>query len=369
MNKKEKYILLILALIGISIGYAVLSSNLLINGSSTIKNANWDIHFENIQETTGSIIPNNETTINALGNAISYEITLNKPGDFYEFTVDVVNDGTIDGMISETHNILNGNPITELPPYLDYSFVYSDGTSIAVNQLLLAGEFKTYKIRVEFKKDINANDMPSTPQTLSFTNSVTYVQANNTELEAGPNGIIYTANPRDLNVTGYNSVWYNQEYPEGIPYFNTPADALAALAVEFGRDVPFYLKHNVENGIVTESYVEFIVSEELAAENPGMVPGTYTLRGEKTYERGSGWIVDNNYISPYYENNKEIIKTAFGYSSNPSRCYTSGTAPDSYAYNCNISNLYAQVSSRGHIFVGDNINDGCCVNKNGYSNC
>ena len=130
---------------------------------------------------------------------------------------------------------------------------------------------------------------------------------------------------------------------------------------------PFYLKHKIENDVVTESYVVFIVTDEMAQANPGMVSGTYELRGEKTYENGA-YIVDENYISPYYETNKEAIKTAFGYSTNPSRCGESGTGRDSRFY-CSVSGLSAYSIVSGYVIADDIVSSSCYVYNSGYSQC
>ena len=102
MRKDKKIttmLLLVVVILGLTVGYAILSTNLNINGSSTINNARWSIYFENVEEVDGSVTPTTEATINDTGNTVTYAVTLAKPGDFYEFTVDVRNGGTIDGMI------------------------------------------------------------------------------------------------------------------------------------------------------------------------------------------------------------------------------------------------------------------------------
>ena len=85
-RKKELYsVLLVLLIIGISLGYAALSATLNINGSSQIKENTWDIHFNNVKVSNGSvtlstgdsaatITPNNTTEV-------TYSVTLQKPGD------------------------------------------------------------------------------------------------------------------------------------------------------------------------------------------------------------------------------------------------------------------------------------------------
>ena len=92
-NKKKNNKILpifIILLLSITVGYAILQSPLSITGTSSIPSNRWDIHWNNV-------VINNESTATATTAAIinpnnntktSFEITLNNPGDFYEFTVD-----------------------------------------------------------------------------------------------------------------------------------------------------------------------------------------------------------------------------------------------------------------------------------------
>ena len=285
--------------------------------------------------------------------------------------MDAVNAGSIDGMVESITSKLNDNPITTLPAYLDYSVSYSDGVAISPNQYLKAGETETYKVRIEFKKDISSSDLPTSAQTLTLDFGVVYIQADDNGVEVEHSKFVYTVNKYDSSVTNpqYNAVWLNQAYPETIPYFETPAEALSAIATASSKDLPFYLKHKIENGIVTEQYVEFVVTETLAQANVGMVPGTYTLRGERTRDADtSTWLVDESYISPYYEANKEVIKTAFGYATNSSRCHESGTGRSSYCI-CSVSGLGANAYARGHVYAYDTAGSSCYVYSDGSAYC
>ena len=139
-NKKRDYLsILLLLVVGLSIGYALLQTTLTINGTSKIKGNTWDIHFANLSVTEGSVTIGTGDVAAAIQSSttdITYTVTLNEPGDFYEFTVDAVNAGSIDGMIESVTSKLNNVPITTLPAYLDYSVAYSDGIEIAPNQYL-----------------------------------------------------------------------------------------------------------------------------------------------------------------------------------------------------------------------------------------
>lgn len=368
-KKRLNYLLVIVLLLLVSVGYAVLSTNLNIVGVSTINNSTWDIHWENVSVKSGSVTVDT-STIDTNKTTVNYEVTLSIPGDYFEFTVDAVNAGTIDGMISVVSNKLNGTEITTLPSYLEYKVSYEDGVEIAPNHLLAANSSEKYKVHVGYKKDISVSDIPSTAQTLNLTFSVTYVQSDSNAVSK-PEPYVYTVNKYDSSATNpkYNAVWLNQAFPTSITQYQTPSEALAAIASASSKDIPFYLKHKIENGIVTESYVEFVVTEEMAQANTGMVEGTYKLRGEKTYDDDtSTGLVGTDYISPYYEANKEAIKTAFGYATNPSRCSESGTGRFSY-FDCSVSGLGVESDADGDVGAYVISYSDCYVYTDGESYC
>ena len=362
-------LLLFILLVSISMGYAFLRTELTINGTADFLDARWDIHFANLVVNPNSVelsTGNTAAIISASTTEVTYAVTLKEPGDFYEFTVDAVNNGTMDAMIETISSKMGGVEITSLPAYMEYSVTYSDGIELAPNQYLKAGTTETYKVHIGFKKDINASDLTGQVESKTFSFSVTYIQAddNAIEVDRSLNGIVYTVNPYVDNETSpqWNAIWLNTEYPESIPYFETPEEALSAISTASNKDLPFYLKHKVEHGIVTEQYVEFVVTEAMAQNNSGMVPGVYTLRGEQTDDNNS------NDISPYYEANKEALKTAFGYATNQSRCYEEENGKDSYI-SCSVPGFATGVGKRGDADVGDEGLSICNVIHHGYSYC
>ena len=158
----------------ITIGYATLTTTLNITGNSEIKNAKWDIHFANlvvddisVEATTPATIDSNKTTVN-------YAVNLVKPGDSYSFKVDVVNEGTIDGMIN---TVTNAGLTEEQQKYVDYSITYDDGAELKAKDGLQAGAKRNIKVKVKYKDDINPGDLPKANETLNLTFTVEYVQA------------------------------------------------------------------------------------------------------------------------------------------------------------------------------------------------
>ena len=210
-KRKLNYMILIIMILVISIGYAILSTNLNIVGSSQISAPTWDIHWENISVKTGSVTASTPT-IDTAKTTVNYTVTFTIPGDYYEFTVDAVNAGTIDGMVSVVSNKLNGTEITILPNYLEYKVSYEDGVDIAPNHLLEAGTSEKYKVHVGYKKDISVSDIPATPQTLNLTFSVTYVQSDNNAVKPVPDPVSFSTDSwptiiravKRGNTTSYN---------------------------------------------------------------------------------------------------------------------------------------------------------------------
>ena len=181
-NSKKRYtlVVLLLLLVGISIGYAAIATTLNINGNTTIEKASWDIHFENLVKTTGSEVATVEASIDDTKTLIEYTVTLPKPGDFYEFTVDIVNNGTIDAMISE---VLKQGLTTEQEKYISYTAAYSDGMALEEKDYLKSGESQNIRVRVKYRDDITSSDLPTENQALSLKFMVTYIQADESAKE------------------------------------------------------------------------------------------------------------------------------------------------------------------------------------------
>ena len=175
-NTGKKYIAIaIVLLLAISIGYAALSTTLTINGTANIAANSWLIYFTNVQVKTGSVTATQvPTTSGTSTTTLTWGVNLQTPGDFYEYNVDVKNDGTIDAMIGS----LSNTPLTTIQAkYLDYTVTYSDGATIEQYDKLDSNETVTLKVRVEYKTDLNPEDLPTenTPVTLTYTSN--YVQA------------------------------------------------------------------------------------------------------------------------------------------------------------------------------------------------
>jgi len=171
---------LLILLVGISIGYAMLSTTLMINGDATIKKATWDIHFEDVKVKNGSVAINTTAGDRAAAitdseqTIVEYSVTLKYPGDYYEFTVDAVNDGNLDAKIAGTN--ISGAEGHE--GYFTYSVVWDDtGVKPSKDDIIRKQERRKVRVLVQYKEDIDEEDLPKQDQTLELKFSMNFVQA------------------------------------------------------------------------------------------------------------------------------------------------------------------------------------------------
>lgn len=218
-KKSSLLIILLLLLVSITIGYAVLSTTLNINGSSTIVNADWcvgpkcakdgvtgDPVCENIETCQNSPIvcpantvctimdcdvngssakcqnppaPDTCSDISKAGQAdckgaviwmkgdtIYFKHILEKPGDVFTFNVTFANGGNLDAKVNDvTKSALNATA----QDYMTYDVTYSDGSAIEQNDTLTAGSSATFKVTVTYKPTVT--NLPD-DATLNLINEV-----------------------------------------------------------------------------------------------------------------------------------------------------------------------------------------------------
>jgi len=180
-NTKKKEIaivlLLIVAVILMTVGFALYTQTLNINGTVTVKGSPWNVHFiENqITESTGSV---KATNASVSKTDYAFTVTLEKPGDFYEATVTVKNEGTI-GAVLKT--LTMSSLTAEQAKYLTYTVKYNgtsySATDSTLSTALAAAGTAPVVVRVEYKADAEQTDLPTTDQTVTVTGSLYYESA------------------------------------------------------------------------------------------------------------------------------------------------------------------------------------------------
>ena len=139
-NKKHKIVAFLFTIILIGIGYAYLTANLKITGTTKIGNARFDVHFENAQKryatsnvtfssnSNSNIEPGTPIIKGENNTELEWEVTLNRPGDRYDFSVDVVNSGDIFAYVDYNNTFLTYQIGDEEAVTISLSDFYEDSS-------------------------------------------------------------------------------------------------------------------------------------------------------------------------------------------------------------------------------------------------
>ena len=177
--------LVLVCVFTLTVAYSALSAVLTINGNAKVSAADWDIYLDNPRVTGGSA-----TTDVPIVNGVTatFNTTLNMPGDFYEFTVDVVNAGDIDAMIE---NVVKTPELTaEQAKFLKYEITYQNGEAITTKQLLAKDITMPIKVRIEYRKDLSNTDLPIGQVVLDLALTLEYTQSDGTASVVTNNGVL-----------------------------------------------------------------------------------------------------------------------------------------------------------------------------------
>ena len=182
-NSKLIFTVLILCVFILSglVGYSYLNETLTVEGNTDVNKNNWNIHFdsESFHVLENSAIMINEPSFSDNETKINFGINLDKPGNKYSFTVDIKNDGSIDGKI----RYITIEGLENYSNFLDYSITYDDGIEIKKGDALRFNQKETIKVYIEFKKDITSNDLLNNDTNLNLTLDLKYEQADGTEVD------------------------------------------------------------------------------------------------------------------------------------------------------------------------------------------
>ena len=185
MNMKDslnlsKFFIVVLAvaLIVMSVGYASFSRSLNITGQASVGASSWSIKFleSSYSETTNSVIASSKTI---LDTSFDYTISLVKPGDFYEATINVTNDGTFDANLT---GITMSALSKAQQKYLVYE-VYYNGTKYTATTenisgiTLESGDTVPVKVKVQYVQPAAAEDLPATAENITLSAALNFAQS------------------------------------------------------------------------------------------------------------------------------------------------------------------------------------------------
>ncbi len=196
MEKSRNYVVfgvlaLVVSLVAVSLAYAGFSQNLNINGTATIKNVNWDVHFENIanKQVTGTATWGTEPSIASATSIGDYSVNFKTPGDSASFEFDVKNAGNFNAQMTgltigtPTCTTTDTNFQTNCASRISYTLREKNGSTLTGpdNSVINAnGNKKTYVLTLTYNTTENQGDLPTADVTIGGLAVVfTYTQSGN----------------------------------------------------------------------------------------------------------------------------------------------------------------------------------------------
>ena len=259
--------LILVCVFTLTIAYAALNAVLTIQGNAEVVGSNWDIHLENPVVKSGS--STTDVPIITSGRSLTFNTTLNMPGDFYEFTVDVVNNGSIDAMIDKVTK--TPELTVEQAKFLKYEVSYANGESLSTKQNIASGVTMPIKVRVEYRKDLTGSDLPSGQVVLNLSLILDYIQSDGSGSEVYNNGVkIISANGKISRMGTLVTIGTEQFYTIGIEGNNVklfskknitlnenPIQADKSGSIQFSNDSTHGENYSDYSGSLVEKYINY----------------------------------------------------------------------------------------------------------------
>lgn len=211
-NRKIKIlslVALIVAVLGLGVAFAALSSQLTINGSAKAQAGSWNIHFAKTldmpTQTTGDASFTEPTLSDT--SILGFKATVTKPGDSVTYYFDIVNSGTVDALVDNyvfesgyqdcaatrvsdhpecklydfnSDGVINGSDYSVIKASIKYGLYYTDNNKeIIAGDEIRAGETKHAKLVVEYLSSskyllpdgMQITSMKNKPITIDFVQS------------------------------------------------------------------------------------------------------------------------------------------------------------------------------------------------------
>ena len=323
--------LAIVCIFTLTIAYSALSAVLTISGNARVSAADWDIYLDSPRVTSGSATTN-VPIVN--GVTATFNTTLNMPGDFYEFVVDVVNGGDIDAMIE---NVVKTPDLTEeQAKFLKYEVSYQNGEAITTEQLLAKDTTMPIKVRIEYRKDLISSDLPTGQVVLDLSLTLEYIQSDDSGSSVAGDGKLIYANGDIDDIGTIVTIGSEQFYTIGAEGNNVKLLSMYNLNV--GNNVTAY---NLSTGDVTIAAItnptglqsSDAIGAKLDSDGNLSFPWIGTVAFATGDKHGANYYDYSGSLIETYVNDYEVVIEAMGINVESSRLITKDELVNTFGCN------------------------------------
>ena len=179
-NKKGGQLIIIgvlaVAILFMSVGFAAAAynANLNINGEVTVQPARWSVHWDTTSYSAdANSVAITQTAFTTTG--FSFTATLTQPGDYAQFTIDAINDGTLDANLTG----ITLSSIASYADYLTYEVTYGSNTyttsATGLSTLLAATNGREHvTVKVAYTTPADSADLPQSAVTVNLSAAFAY---------------------------------------------------------------------------------------------------------------------------------------------------------------------------------------------------
>ena len=180
---------------------------------------------------------------------------------------------------------------------MNYIIEYQNGETVTTKQLVSKNSFVRLKIKVEFRKDITASDLPSQAETLNLSFEVNYIQSDESGTSVKDDGVLKTK----LDIISGNLETVGSEVAIGDEHFY--------IISSDSTSVTMLTKYNLYVGGSYEGSWTPYGEEATGLQNSTMLgrplDGSYPRRGTSGFATSVYWgsVSEGTYI---YDNNSTL---------------------------------------------------------------
>ena len=220
-------------MLGLTIAFAALSQTLTINGSAKLDASKWGLKFDNLVLASGNDYIEGTATIKTDDNTVieNMNVRLTTPGDKVVYTVDLVNEGTINAKIDK---IIKTALTTEQEKYLSFKVLKENNEELNEGYVLGKETRIPLRIEIEFKRDITKEDLPKETSTITLSYGVTFVQTDEdaTSIGQAPTTACTTFDKKDTYNVGDEIALCNNDTNKSEDFYviSDNGDTVTALA-------------------------------------------------------------------------------------------------------------------------------------------